>query len=118
MCAALAALTTACTPAALKHSAIVPMPDNAYEVTSSADSKDQALQWALGAADITCSKRQMRYVVTGQTIAYKGKVAESTNDAIDTAQQIGSVFAGPIAGVFTLRGDHDYTADLKFRCEA
>jgi hypothetical protein len=110
----LAFLVTGCasTP---KMGNIIPAEGGIYQVVTTGETKDAALESALYSAETTCKGRQMRHVVLDQSTEYKGLVTEGTNQTIDKAQEIIAATTGTFFP--TLSGENDYRNTMRFKCE-
>lgn len=93
---------------------VVPKPNNLYDVQTSAATQDDAMQYALYSAAVTCRERNMRHVVTKQKTQYKGAVSENLNKSINRFAALASTTR---RNVPTLSTDEDYVVSLEFTCQ-
>lgn len=93
---------------------VIPGEGGVYEVIATGEDKQETLSTALSAAENTCEKRQMRYVVIARQEAFKGVAVDSSKPGEVIAESIAATTA---QNVWWLSGDGDYRLAMKFKCE-
>ncbi len=93
---------------------VIPNEGGIYQVITSAEDNESALQSALYSAETTCKNRTMRHVVLAQEVKYKGMVSESANQTINKTREIVAFTGLWIPG---LTQETDYQITMRFKCE-